>query len=189
MQYGFKAKAERISVEIREELGLESIAAVCPWQLAQHLGIIVFEPADLPLPANDLHQLTVIDPGGWSGLTVKEAGITAVVLNPKHPKTRQRNSLMHEIAHVYLRHVGNRVDVSEHGLLLVSDFSTEQEDEANWLAGALLVPREALLAARSSGKSPQQICREYGVSEELCTWRLRMTGIEAQIQHRRSKQA
>ena len=160
---------------------------MCPWKLAEHLGIIVFEPGELPIPANDLHQLTVVDPKAWSALTVKEAGLTAVVLNPTHPKTRQRNSLMHEISHIYLRHVGHRVDVSNQGLLLISDFSADQEDEANWLAGALLVPREALLAARSAGKAPEQICREYGVSSELCTWRLRMTGIEAQIQHRRRR--
>lgn len=94
---------------------------------------------------------------------------------------------MHEIAHIHLNHVGSRVDVSEEGLLLVSDYSADQEDEANWLAGALLAPREALLAAKSAGKSAQQICKEFGISSDLCAWRLRMTGVDAQLQFRRKK--
>lgn len=147
----------------------------------------MFYPGDLKVPANDLKQLTIVDPDSWSGLSVKAAGLTAVILNPTHPKTRQRNTLMHEISHIHLGHVGNRVDVSEQGLLLVSDFSAEQDDEANWLAGALLAPRDGLLAARMAGKSAQQICSDYGISHELCTWRLRMTGIDAQLQHRRRK--
>lgn len=187
MKHGFKAKAERISAAVRAELALEPTAPLCPWKLADHFSILVFEPDDLPIAANDVYQLTVVDPDSWSGITVKEAGLSAVILNPAHPKSRQRNTLMHEIAHIHLGHVGSRVDVSGDGLLLVSDFSKEQEDEADWLAGALLMPREALLRARSSGKTAAQICSEYGVSSELCTWRLRMTGIEAQLQHKRRK--
>lgn len=188
MQRGFKAKAERISADVRAELGLGRLEPLCPWRLAGHLDIIVFEPTDLPLPANDIKQLTIVDPDSWAGLTVREAGLTAVILNPTHPKARQRNTLMHEISHIYLKHVGSRVDITEDGILLVSDFSTEQEDEANWLAGALLAPRDALLRARLDGKSPQQICAEYGISHDLCVWRLRMTGVEAQLQYRRRRE-
>lgn len=189
MQHGFKAKAERISADVRNRLGLDASSPVCPWALAEHLGVIVLDPKDLPLAANDHHQLTVVDPDAWSALTVKEAGLTGVVVNPTHPPARQRNSLMHEIAHIYLRHVGHRVDVSDDGMLLVSDFSPEQEEEADWLAGALLIPRDALLSARSAGKTPEQICEQYGVSKELCQWRLRMTGVETQMQHRRRRRS
>jgi Zn-dependent peptidase ImmA (M78 family) len=187
LQHGFKARAERISADVRNQLGLKLIAPLCPWALAKHLGIIVLKPEDLSLSTHDVHQLTVVDPDAWSAMTVREAGLTGVVVNPTHPKARQRNSLMHEIAHIYLRHVGHRVDISEQGLLLVSDFSPDQEEEADWLAGALLIPREALLAERSAGATPDQICVQYGVSKELCNWRLRMTGIEAQIQNRRRR--
>jgi hypothetical protein len=189
LRHGFKANAERISANIRLELGLDPRSALCPWRLADHLRITVFYPADLKVPANDLKQLTIIDPDSWSGLTVKAAGLAAVILNPTHPKTRQRNTLMHEISHVHLGHVGNRVDVSEQGLLLVSDFSKEQEDEANWLAACLLVPREALLACRREGLSGAQICSKYGISHPLCEWRLRMTGVDQQLKNSRARRA
>lgn len=40
------------------------------------------------------------------------------------------------------------LDVSPNGLLLLSDYSDEQEGEADWLAAALLVPREGLMRLR-----------------------------------------
>lgn len=187
MRRGFKSKAEQVARSIREDLGLGALAPLCPWKLASHLSLTVLTPHDLPLAANDIEQLTVKDSTSWSGITVKDSGLTAVVLNPSHSLRRQRSTLMHEIAHIYLGHVGNRVDVSVDGVLLVSDFSSEQEDEADWLAGALLAPREALLRACEDGKSSAEICEHYGISSDLCTWRLRMTGIEVQLQHRRRK--
>lgn len=187
MRHGFKANAERTAASIRAELGLQIDSPLCPWQLADHFGVCVFLPTELQIPLQDLHQLTKVDPDSWSGLTVRAGGMSAVVLNSSHPRTRQRNTLMHELAHIYLDHVGSRVDVTEDGILLVSDFSAEQEDEANWLAGALLAPREALLTAKTAGKSAQQICKEFGISPELCAWRLRMTGVDAQLHHRRRK--
>ncbi|NNM77114.1 ImmA/IrrE family metallo-endopeptidase [Sphingomonas sp. ID1715] len=168
-------------------MGLDQLSPLCPWELCDHLGLIVLSPAELPLAANDLEQLTVKDPDSWSGLTIRSSGLIAVIVNPAHPKSRQRNTLMHEVSHVRLKHVGNRVDVSEDGILLVSDFSQEQEEEANWLAGALLAPREALLAARKAGRTPAQICQQFGISSELCLWRLRMTGVEAQMGYSRSR--
>lgn len=35
--------------------------------------------------------------------------------------------------------------MSSTGLLLLSDYSDDQEDEADWLAAALLLPRDALV--------------------------------------------
>jgi Zn-dependent peptidase ImmA (M78 family) len=88
---------------------------------------------------------------------------------------------MHELPHHLLDHIPAEVSVAPSGLLLLSDYSSEQEEEADWLMGALLLPRCALLERRRRGASPEQIKDEFGVSLELCVWRLRMTGIEAQL--------
>jgi len=50
-----------------------------------------------------------------------------IVINPSHAITRQRSDLMHELAHIELRHSPARVEVSRSGLLLLSDYSDEQE--------------------------------------------------------------
>jgi Zn-dependent peptidase ImmA (M78 family) len=94
---------------------------------------------------------------------------------------------MHEVAHIHLGHIPNRVDTTPDGLLLVSDFSKEQEQEADWLAAALLLPREALLISRRAEQSVAQICAKYGISRPLCEWRLRMTGVDQQLKNSRAK--
>jgi Zn-dependent peptidase ImmA (M78 family) len=189
LQRGFKTKAEAISEQMRAQLGLGPIDALCPWKVAEHLGIHVFDVKDLSVPANDVEHLTNAGSDSWSGFAIRESGLVGVVLNTGHQKPRLRNTLMHEISHIYLKHVGSRVDISESGLLLVSDFSRDQEDEANWLSGALLLPREALLTARRAKQSVSQICEDFGVSSELCNWRLRMTAVDMQLKRGRSKAA
>ena len=96
-------------------------------------------------------------------MTLKEGNLIGVIVNPSHVQTRQRNNLMHELAHFELKHVPTRVDVSSTGLLLLSDYSDEQEQEADWLAAALLLPRNALMVLRSSGRTVEQIAIAYGV--------------------------
>lgn len=181
MRRGFKALAERLASGIRSDLGLDEYDKLRPTKVASHLGIHVFYPEDLGLDPADLLQLTTHDPDSWSGLTVKDGGNTCVVLNSKHPKGRQANTLMHEVSHTILKHKPTRVDIAEGGFLLLSDFSKDHEDEANCLSGCLLLPRALLLRHRRGGKSVSDIAKEHGVSNELCQWRVRMTGVDYQL--------
>jgi len=115
-------------------------------------------------------------------MTIKEGPLTAIIVNPSHALTRQRNDLMHEVAHAELKHVPSRVEVSKNtGLLLLSDYSEDQEHEADWLAAALLLPREALAHHRARRSTISEIAELYGLSEKLCEWRLRTTGVDIQL--------
>ncbi len=181
MRRGFKAEAERLSIGARGELGLAAADRLCPWTYAGHLGVAVLDFSTLALGAKDRNQLLEVDPESWSGMTIREGGLTAMILNPVHSAARQCSTLMHEVAHFVLNHVPVRVDVSPTGLLLLSDYSDEQEAEADWLGAALLLPRDALLAKRRSGEALSEIAEAFGVSEQLCQWRLRMTGIDRQL--------
>lgn len=174
---------------MREQLGLGLLSPLCPWALAKHLALHVLDIQELQIPANDIEHLTGPGSNAWSGFTVRHAGLVGIVVNTSHSKRRLRSTLMHEISHIHLKHVGSRVDVNDSGILLVSDFSREQEDEADWLSGALLLPRDALLEARRAKNSVAQICEEFGASEEMCNWRLRMTGVDTQLNRRRSRAA
>ncbi|MBZ5524313.1 MAG: ImmA/IrrE family metallo-endopeptidase [Acidobacteriia bacterium] len=181
MRRGFKAQAERSAAVARDVFGLPRNAPIDPWAYADHLNVRVLDFGKLGLPTREASQLTVIDGDSWSAMTLQIKGTFAVVLNPSHAITRQRNDLMHELAHIELRHAPARVEVSANGLLLLSDYSDEQEQEADWLAAALLLPRDALVQSRSAGHSAAEIAIRYGVSEALCEWRLRMTGVDVQI--------
>ncbi len=88
---------------------------------------------------------------------------------------------MHELAHVILKHVPAKVDVSSTGLLLLSDYSDDAESEADWLAAAMLLPRDVLISRRRLGESISDIAEAYGTSDQLCEWRVRMTGVDVQL--------
>ena len=140
----------------------------------------------LDLTPMAVRQLTVVDDESWSAMTLKEGKTLAIILNPAHALTRQRSDLMHELAHVELRHTPARVDVSNTGMLLLSDYSEDQEQEADWHGAALLVPRTGLMHFRGQHKTITDIAKHYGVSESLCEWRLRMTGVEIQVRRTRT---
>lgn len=181
MRRGFKAEAERRASTARKALGVLPNAPIDPWSYANQLNVQVLDFAKLGLPPKDASQLTVVDGDSWSAMTLQFEGNLAIVLNPAHKITRQRNDLMHELAHVELSHAPARVEVSGTGLLLISDYSDEQEQEADWLAAALLLPRDGLIQMRSAHRSSADLANYYGVSEALCEWRLRMTGVDVQL--------
>lgn len=181
MRRGFKSEAERTAAEARTALGLSAHALIDPWAYAALLKVRVLEFKKLALPSRAVSQLTVVDGDSWSAMTLQVDGMFAIVLNPTHAITRQRNDLMHELAHIKLQHAPARVEVSETGLLLLSDYSDEQEQEADWLAAALLLPRDTLIRLRAASHSVTDIARHFGVSEPLCEWRLRMTGVDIQL--------
>jgi hypothetical protein len=188
LKRGFKSACEQSAAQYRKALQLELDARLPSKDLAVHLGVIVWTPADLPdLPQESLHHLTTVDSDCWSAVTLHEAGIDVIVVNAAHTATRQENSVMHELSHIILQHKPARVDVSDSGLLLLSTFDDDQEDEANWLGATLLLPRAVLLAARHRQLPDSAIVREFNVSKELLTWRLRSTGVDTQLR-RRSKQ-
>jgi Zn-dependent peptidase ImmA (M78 family) len=181
VRHGFKAQSERSAALARTTLGLKSNAPLDPWEYAKHLNVTVLHFETLSLSKQAKSQLTIRDGDSWSAMTLQEADKFTIVLNPCHALTRQRSDLMHELAHIELRHSPARVEVSQSGLLLLSDYSDEQEQEADWFGAALLLPREGLVRLRATRKSPAEIAAYYGVSEAMCQWRLRTTGVETQM--------
>ena len=117
----------------------------------------------------------------WSGMAIRESGLIGVLVNPTHSPERQASTMMHELSHIVLKHVPVRVDVSSAGILLVSEYSEDDEDEANWLSGALLFP--ATLSSTTGRKIGllRKLLSHFGVSSEMYDWRIRMTGIEMQM--------
>lgn len=170
-----------MSASAREALQLDGQGPLDPWAYAAHLGVVILEFVALEITDGCREQLLDRDPDSWSGMTIREGGTTAILLNPAHGQARQRSTLMHELAHILLRHTPNSVQVSSTGMLLLSDYSAEQEDEADWLAAAMLLPRNSLVIHRARGRSSADIAAHFGVSEPLTEWRLRMTGVDLQL--------
>jgi hypothetical protein len=178
LRRGFKAEAERISLELRAELGLAPGDRLDPRDLARHLGIPVVPLRDLKGEVDDARlELLLARDSPLSALTVCAGTRRLIVYNQRHPPGRRASSLAHELAHVILEHpAGPVLDPTGHRL-----WDAEREAEADWQAGALLVPREGVLAWLRREKAPDGGATHFGVSRALFRWRLYQSGAARQF--------
>ncbi len=185
MRRGFKSWCERSAAEYRDALGVPMAAALDPHVLAEYLNVRVVMLEDVPdVPPVSLRQLRgMAGQACWSAITISQGTVRLVILNSGHPGTRKANSLVHELAHIILNHTSDDTKMSLEGFLFRNRFDEEQEDEANWLAGCLLLPRDGLLRVYWCKRNPAVLARHFGVSQKLVNWRLRMTGISRQAMH------
>lgn len=185
---GFKSWCEKVSFQQRRDLRLGSAEPLDPWRLAHHVGVVVLKPEEIPdLDPAVIRILLKDDPDSWSAVTISIGRRDLIVLNSSHTGGRPASDLMHELAHLFIGHAPARVDVSEDGLLMLNTYDKDQEAEATWLGGALLLPREALLFIRKKGISTEQVMKTYGVSIDMLNYRLRTTGVELQLRRARHR--
>ena len=184
---GFKSQCERRSVEFRRNLGLQPADALSADKLAEHLGVTVWSVSDVAgLPPEDQQVLTDQSDDSWAAMTMRIATDDLVIYKPVQSPGRRNNVIMHELAHIVLGHELADACMLEDGSLVPGNFSQDQEDEADWLAGTLLLPRPALLAIRARGLSDSDACSAYLVSRDMLNWRIRMTGVDYQLSRRRA---
>lgn len=185
MRRGFKTQAEKLALKYRAQFGISPRDRLDPKEFLQSLGLKVWTPAEIPgVDPEHVKQLTIRDSDSWSGVTVREGDCVAIIVNSAHAGTRQASTLMHEWAHLELRHKPSRADRSAGGLLLLSDYPSELEDEANWLSACMLVPRDGLLFHCGRGLGADEVAVHYGVSSQLASWRIGKTGVKRQLGYR-----
>jgi hypothetical protein len=184
LRHGFKAEAERLALEVRAELDLGTLSPIDCIELCRVLGVPVVTVADLVSSgASPRSVQSLLAPSAkFSALTVAAGTKRLIVYNPQHPAGRRANSLAHELSHMLLEHpllpaLGNG------GCRL---WNSTLEDEADWQAGALLVPREAALEWMRSNGSIEEGAAQYGVSRALFQWRVNQTGVMRQLEASRS---
>jgi len=184
---GFKSQCERRSVEFRKELGLSQIDPLSADDLARALSVTVWSTNEIK-DISEQHLDVLNDNGdnSWSALTMRIGASNLVVYKPTPSDGRRNNVIMHELAHIILGHELAQACILEDGSLVPGNFDQDQEDEADWLAGALLLPRPALMSIRERGLTNHQACGEFMVSREMLTWRIRMTGVDYQLSRRRA---
>lgn len=176
MRRGFKAEAERLSVRLRKEIGVAPEIRINIDDLAKHVGIEV-KSADELVPLDKLEQLDAIQSGCFSAATFSlPDGRTVAITNPVNTtKGRRDSDLAHEVAHILLSHEPRRAD--RLGGLTFFQCDPEQEEEANWLAGCLLLPRPLLLSEARRGLSAEQLAEKHSVSVAMARFRLNASGV------------
>lgn len=175
---GFKSQCERRSVEFRRQLGIQPEEALCADDLARTLDVTVWSTSDVAaLSEDNLAILNDDSDDSWAALTLR-IGTKNLVVHKITPSIGRRNAvIMHELAHIVLGHELSEACILEDGSLVPGNFSQEQEDEADWLAGALLLPRPALMSIRKRYLSDQEACSQYIVSKAMLMWRLTMSSL------------
>lgn len=182
---GFKAWCEQTAAKLRRDNDLAPTAPLPPAAVAAGLGVRLI-PADqlAGVPPEVLERLLGQHRSVWSAVTLSSGDRHLVVYNSAHSKARQSNDLMHELAHLILKHTPNMSFMDPGKGLLIRSYDKNQEDEANWLSAALLLPRQALIVHRSRRTPADDMCELFGVSRELLTFRTNTTGVERQLARR-----
>lgn len=182
---GFKSRCENLAVQVRQHLGLKDSEPLSATELAEYLGVWIWEMDTVPgLRPEAVRHLISAEGDEWSAVAVRSGMQDIITLNPTHSPARQSNDLMHELAHIMLNHEPCKVIVSTPGVGFRT-FDKRQEAEADWLAACLLLPRTAVAMSHGQKMPVDQAADYFGVSKDLYRYRLRMTGVEKQAAYRR----
>lgn len=194
MRRGFKAEAERHAAHLRAAVGATEYETIRLPALARHLKVAVLSAERVLGGLGLLTALHQEQPGVWSAAMLPVHGRTVVVYNPitlegelldpvrAQRDGRTRSNVAHELAHLVLRHELRQIQrIGEHTFFACDH---EQEEEANWLAGALLLPRALLVAAARRGETDEQIGKANFVTTQMATFRLNTTGARMQAARR-----
>ena len=182
---GYTTWCEKFSTDKRLALGLAASAPLDTIAFAKHLGVRVWTPHEVPgLSADSLSVLLRNDgktPSCWSAVTLVVGKNVVVILNASHSPARQASDLTHELAHRIRGHEAQEVSVTEDGLMLLKSYDKKQEEEADWLSGCLLLPRDALISIKQRQLDDSMAVSEYGISLKMLNYRLAMTGVNKQF--------
>ena len=179
MKRGFKAHAERIATKLRKELGLEPHHSLPALKLAEHLGLVVIAPNNIPNIPVEILEEVMRSNNGWSALTIANAQPPLLIYNPTHSERRQESNLMHEIAHLLEKHEPSSISFNEG--MPFREYDSEQEAEAAWLGGCLQIPREGLIWAVRQRLNDDEIAAHFNASKEMVRFRRNATGVERQL--------
>lgn len=184
---GFKSQCERRAVEIRKDLGLSDISPLDARLLAKKLDITVWSEANVKaLDDNDRIVLNDIQDDSWSALTLRCNASHLILYKAGVSLARENSVIMHEISHILLGHELSDAMVSEEGALVPKNYNHDQELEADWLAGTLLLPRPTLLYVLRKNMDRKAVLDSYKVSGQMYDWRIRMTGVKNQLTYLRN---
>jgi len=182
---GLKKWCEDESLELRSELGVRPQDPIDLDKIAEKYKSKVIHPSEVPgLQPEDLDNLLNHHAGAWSAVTIASRPVSLIILNSAHSLGRMNSSLAHELSHLILDHEPSNISVSHDGLLILSNYDKICEAEADWLGGCLLLPRPALLYIKSNYKMISAAAKKYGVSTQMLTWRMNISGVNRQFGHK-----
>lgn len=175
---GFKSEANAIAAEVRAELGLRALDPLDPLALAAHLEVPVLPLSDYGSDAPTAHShFAGAGMEAFSAVTVFSGPRRTIVHNDSHSPGRQASNLAHELGHALLLHPPAAA-LDDRGCRL---WDQNIEDEAQWLAGALLLTEDAALHIARNGITVAAAADHFGISAQMVTYRLNITGARQRV--------
>ena len=179
LRRGFKAEAERLAKDIWNAMRLKPGDSMDAVNLAKHVDCVV-RPADTLVDVARLKELKRIQDDAFFACTFELPGDRhAIVYNPLMPDTRRNSDLAHEVAHIVLDHRLSRLQ--RLGSVAFLSCDKQQEEEAGWLSGCLLLPRFALIHDLAKRMAHKTIAENRVLSENIVDYRVRVTGVARQF--------
>ena len=173
LRRGFKTEANAHARALRSELGLLFKAPLNPWKLAEYLEVPIYTLSEMrELAPAGVNYFSTTGSDEFSAVTVFEGHRRVIVHNDSHTLGRQASDIAHELSHSILLHSPHEA-LDEHGSRY---WVPEIEEEATWLAGALLISEEAALNIVRQNLSTERAAAMYGVSKQMLDYRLKVTG-------------
>lgn len=185
MKRGFKAYAERLALQTRAAIDLDGEQQLDLRVLREHLDVALIELGSLATSCPEaVEHLHGEGHACFSAALLVGPRGSLIVINERHSRPRLANSIAHELSHLLLGHqpspgfdpLGNR------------EWRQDDEDEADWLAGCLLAPRDGLITVMTRLRFDlDRAARHYGISVELMRQRWNRTGAAAQVERARGR--
>ena len=178
LRRGFKTEAASLATEFRTELGLAITDPFDAHAACAHLDIPVATISFLARRDEEAaDHLLQVDSTCFSAGTILVGPARMIVLNDSHHPHRQKSSLAHELGHVLLEHPAGHVIDPVTGC---RSWSADQEQEADWLGGCLIAPREGLQALVRNEADLARVGELLGISDQMLTYRYNITGLARQ---------
>lgn len=170
---GFKSYANAIALDLRREMGLQPHQPMNPFGLASHLDVPVYPLSALSAECGEAVAFFCGDGEDlFSAVTIFRGHHRFIVHNDAHATGRVSSNVVHELSHALLRHEPH-VAISSEGC---RHWDRTIEEEADWLAGTILVPEAAALHIASMAIPVDQAAEVYNVSGPMMRYRLNVTG-------------
>jgi Zn-dependent peptidase ImmA (M78 family) len=182
LRRGFKSEANAIAREMRAEMRLSLATPLDPWALAAHLEIPVITLSSMSKAApGAVRHFSLVNTSEFSAMTVFSGTRRVIVYNDSHIKGRQASDITHEVSHGLLLHTPKPA-LDTNGC---RNWDEDMENEADWLAGVLLIPEEAALSIARRNLPLDEAASLYGVSQQMLRWRLGVTGAQKRLSRTR----
>lgn len=160
---------------VRADLSLSRTDPVPLDELAKSLGVEIIAGDEL-VPRSRFVELDQIQADCFFACTLRPSpGRVVVVFSPTSEFTRRKSDIAHELAHILLNHDLSRIE--KLGGITFLSCDPVQEEEAGWLSGSLLLPRDLLTIEVRNELDAEKIAEKHGVSVQMARYRLNATGV------------